>query len=304
MNPSEIPVRLRGHDQWVNWQYIERDGKPGKRPVDPRTAGPAKIDNPATWGTFEQAVSLFQSQDGIDGIGFVLTEDDSVIGFDVDHCIDDEGEYDARAKEVLERTTSYAEYSPSKHGIRLFAIGELVTARNRRGGVEAYEADRYLTVTGDHVDGTPASVESDQEFIDWFVDAFLTAESEEEADATTPRGQRPPRTGLGIASRLSDQNLLEKARQAKNGEKFIDLFQKGNLTGHESRSEADLALCSILAFWSGGNPRQMDRLFRQSALMRDKWDRTHASNGRTYGELTINEAIDRTSEYYDPTYHA
>ena len=68
--------------------------------------------------------------------------------------------------------------------------------------------------------------------------------------------------------------------------------------GYSSQSEADMALCSHLAFWTEKDPAQIDRLFRQSGLMRDKWDRPQA--GTTYGAITIQKAIDNCKEVYTP----
>jgi len=96
-----------------------------------------------------------------------------------------------------------------------------------------------------------------------------------------------------------DDDLLEKARTASNGEKFERLWN-GNTVGYDSQSEADMALCCLLAFWTGGDPMQMDHLFRQSGLHREKWDEVHYADGSTYGKKTIERAIATTSEFYDP----
>ena len=61
-----------------------------------------------------------------------------------------------------------------------------------------------------------------------------------------------------------------------------------------------MALCCLLAFWTGGNATQMDRLFRQSGLYREKWDEVHYADGSTYGEKTVERAIQTTTEYYEP----
>ncbi|WP_449271634.1 phage NrS-1 polymerase family protein, partial [Haloferax profundi] len=66
-------------------------------------------------------------------------------------------------------------------------------------------------------------------------------------------------------------------------------------------SEADMALCCLLAFWTGGDTKQMDTMFRQSGLLRAKWDEVHYADGSTYGGKTIERAIEATSEYYDPS---
>jgi primase-polymerase (primpol)-like protein len=62
-----------------------------------------------------------------------------------------------------------------------------------------------------------------------------------------------------------------------------------------------MALCSLLAFWTGGDAGRVDRLFRDSGLMREKWGEVHFSDGSTYGEKTVERAIAGTSEFYDPS---
>jgi len=110
-----------------------------------------------------------------------------------------------------------------------------------------------------------------------------------------------PTTGTAdVDVDLEDEDLLEKARNASNGEKFERLWN-GNTVGYDSQSEADMALCCLLAFWTGGDRTQMDHLFRQSGLLREKWDEVHYADGSTYGEKTIERAIATTSEFYDRT---
>ena len=65
---------------------------------------------------------------------------------------------------------------------------------------------------------------------------------------------------------LTDEELLEKARNAANGEKSEHLWC-GDIPTYESQSGADMAFCCLLAFWTGGNGQWMDELFRQSELM-------------------------------------
>ena len=85
---------------------------------------------------------------------------------------------------------------------------------------------------------------------------------------------------------LSNSDLIEKARNAKNGSKFCALFDHGDLSAHKGdESAADLALCNILAFWLGGDFNAIDEAFRSSALYRDKWNR------QDYRTKTINDAI-------------
>jgi hypothetical protein len=93
--------------------------------------------------------------------------------------------------------------------------------------------------------------------------------------------------------------VLEKATSAKNSAKFERLWN-GSTGGYDSHSEADMALCFHLAFWTGGDTAQIDRLFRRSGLMRAKWDEVHFADGSTYGEKTVERAVQRADEFYDP----
>jgi DNA-binding transcriptional ArsR family regulator len=96
-----------------------------------------------------------------------------------------------------------------------------------------------------------------------------------------------------------DARLLELARNAKNGAKFARLYDAGDTSGHGSDdSAADLALCVMLAYWTRKDADRMDRLFRQSALMRDKWDEQRGE--KTYGALTISKAIELQENTYTP----
>jgi len=95
---------------------------------------------------------------------------------------------------------------------------------------------------------------------------------------------------------LDDAALLATARRAKNGADF-DRLWSGDTSGHGGDdSAADLALCNALVFWTGNDPAQIDRLFRQSGLMRPKWDSRRGET--TYGAATIAKAIESTRETY------
>lgn len=114
------------------------------------------------------------------------------------------------------------------------------------------------------------------------------------------RGSSPeaaPRSPQSGSANLSDMDLIDKAAAASNGELFRRLWS-GDITGYASHSEADQALCNILAFWTGRDAGRIDRLFRESGLMRDKWDRKQS--GTTYGAITIAKAVRDCKTVYDP----
>jgi len=103
---------------------------------------------------------------------------------------------------------------------------------------------------------------------------------------------------------LSDSDLWDKMfSNAKNGNAIRDLYN-GNIAGHASQSEADMALCGHLAFYTGRDAVKMDSMFKQSSLYREKWDKIHDPAGRrTYGQMTIDKAIANCTKTYNPDYN-
>jgi len=301
--PEAIPETLRERDQWVCWREEERDGKPTKIPVTPEAGGFASATESETWASFETALDYTETEHA-DGIGFVFTDDDPIVGVDLDDCRDPEtDDVDDAALDIIERLDSYTEVSPSGTGYHVLITGALPEGRNRRGSVELYDTARFFTVTGDHVDRTPTRVARRQDALTAIHREYVQEAECDTAPESEQRGDaddRSPTTGVAdVDVDLEDEDLLEKARNASNGEKFERLWN-GNTVGYDSQSEADMALCCLLAFWTGGDQTQMDQLFRQSGLIREKWDDVHYADGSTYGEKTIERAIATTSEFYDP----
>jgi len=211
---------------------------------------------------------------------------------DLDHCREPpEGEVEPWASGIVERLDSYAEVSPSGTGIRIIAKGTLPPKGRKNGHFEIYETGRYLTFTGQKLESAPADILPRQDVINE-VHAEIFGKAVEKAKRKTPA---PP----GGRASLDDVALIEKASTARNGEKFYKLW-RGDTMGYPSESEADLALCSILSFWSGGDAVAIDHLFRQSGLYRDKWDERRSSDGRTFGEMTISKALAGATEFYSP----
>lgn len=287
-NPDTIPAELKAIPQWVLWRLEERDGKPTKTPyqVNGRMA---KVNDPLTWTRFDSALATYQAG-GYDGLGIVLTKENRIVGTDLDKCLNPEtGELEADAARIASALPTYCEISPSGRGLRLFGFGTLPQGGRRKGKVEMYTDGRYLTVTGNRFNGHDSLADITTEI------AAVHARIFAKVTTVPPVDSKPGPAG---ALNLDDAALIEKATRAKNGSEFARLWSGDTSVHGGDESAADLALCNLLAFWSNGDAARIDRLFRQSGLFRPKWDKPHFSDGRTYGQATIDKAIAGMSEGY------
>jgi len=153
--------QLKRDPKWVAWKYEQRgkSEKPTKPPINPHTGRKAKINDPSHWSSYDEAVARKQ-RDKLAGVGYVLTDDDDLTGADLDDVRDPQtGEVQGWVMDILELGESYAEVSPSGKGIRIFWRGKVEKATtNKKKNVEIYGDGRYLTITGDHIEGTPLDI--------------------------------------------------------------------------------------------------------------------------------------------------
>jgi putative DNA primase/helicase len=280
-----IPRELRARRQWLPWDYDERDGKLTKVPR-------GKVNNPRSWMPYELACGAVRSKSAhADGIGYVLSHADPFVGVDLDACMSD-GVLAPDAQAIIDAFDSYWEISPSGNGVHIFVMGEWpVWARNRArgawgGSLEVYDGVRFLTITGEG-HGRIAACQPQLDEL-----STLLGRAEPTASGPFDWDQKPP---LGVGFDGSDEQLLQRARAAGNSWQFEALYDRGELASYDDdASRADLALVGMLAFWTGPDPQRIDRLFRGSALYREKWER------EDYSARTIQLALaDRDeSDYY------
>jgi putative DNA primase/helicase len=285
---ENIPEELKRLDQWVGWRWQKIGTKWTKVPYDLKTNHNASTDDPETWSAYELA-----SEAGHEGIGFVFSETDPYCGIDLDGCVDQQtGELSKEAKAIISRLASYSEISPSGSGVKVFVKASLASLGPRRKnparGIEVYDSLRFFTVTG-HImsSGTAEGINERQEAVDALYRWLFP-----EPSAATPAASGAV-SGVPANTDLDDQTILSKAWGAANGDKFARLWN-GDTSGYGSHSEADLALCSMLAFWTGPDPARIEELFSQSGLNRGKWQDRPA-----YRKKTVEKALSTMSEFYD-----
>jgi len=328
-NYDNVPTELKTLPNWVGFRvwWEDKENKHKKMPVDiwatvaakkeDPTAWkdiPAESNNPKTWCDFDTALAWLKDKKPHKKykwhIGFAF-DGKGICGIDLDKCIGEDGTVSDFAKEILQKVRSYTEISPSGKGLHIIAkCGEpFAGAGMNKPEIEIYQSGRFFTVTGKRYDGSSEVTADCTESILGIYNSFSgilngtlgvntgsndTTKGMSDADENTAVNAT---SATGGASSMSDSELLDKARASKGGSKFEALWS-GDCNGYKSQSEADLALCSSLAFWTADDAGRMDRLFRQSGLYREKWDKLHGA--QTYGQKTIAQALAQPHEVYKP----
>lgn len=275
---------LENQKIWVCWNWSTRNGNRTKVPIASSgcTTG---TDEPyrCTWVTKAEAERAAKEK-GYDGIGFVLP-----VGYfflDIDKRALD----DPYVQMMLERFDSYAEVSVSGTGIHIYGRcdpSRIPTYIDKDGktrlsrefymkspnNVELYYGgitNRFAVFTGNAIRDVPLCD---------CTDALLTT-----LDKDMRRKKKSKKTAATAVVPTThdadeDFDILADLRRAKNKEKFIALYDRGDMSeylhtdGTADQSRADCALCALIAFRVGPDPETIDRLFRGSALYREKWER-------------------------------
>lgn len=285
---DNIPQELRELPNWICWKAVP-DPKShsgiSKKPIDPKDGTYASSTSPETWTDFDTAV---RTSKNYSGIAFCF-EKSGYFGVDLDDFQDDlkdffDGGSGGVIGEFVNTLQSYAELSQSGNGIHIICKGKLPKSGRKRGKFEMYDSGRYFCMTG-NVCSKFTGIKECTEAIKPLHEKYIGG------------GKEPtPSFDSNINLSTADE-IVTAALNSKNGSKFETLY-RGNFSAYGSHSEADMALCSMLAFWTGRDAQKMDVIFRSSGLMRDKWDRKQA--GSTYGALTIQKAIACCNEVYSP----
>ena len=280
---DKLPSELKENALFCLWKYEERDGKIQKVPyqVNGRRADHT---NRKTFSDYQSVVANLSGYDGI-AVGTF----DYIGQIDIDHCVFG-GKLTELAQHIVTAVDSYAEISPSGTGVHISCSVKGIQydkkryyVNNQKIGLEVYVAPfvtHTMSVTGNALNNK--GIEDRTDAVKEILEKYMVKpEKPQKAKSKAP------------GSYLSDESVISKALSSKQSEKFKALWS-GDIPDDKSHSEADQALCTMLAFWCGGDTAQMDRLFRQSGLMREKWER------EDYSSMTLENAAALTTEFYKP----
>ena len=313
---AKVPQEMKNLRRWIGFKIEIRDGKKTKVPYNAISGSYGSSTDSNTWTSFKIAL-MGCAKYRFDGIGFCLgkNEDDgsNISGVDLDNH--GEEDFEALSRDFIDTLNSYTEYSPSGKGIHIIVKGKKPEGRCRKDNIEMYGNGRFFTVTGNVINATTIN-EREKELTQLW-EKYLKEEPREIYQPVSDDfegfafGNSAPRNNYssynGVVN-LSDEEVLDAIRNSGNSDKFFSLYD-GNMSAYgDDHSKADAALCQYLAFWTRCDKFQMDRLFRRSGLMREKWDQRRNETNRngvvlssgTYGSQTIELAISCQRDVYNP----
>ena len=262
---EHIPAELIAYPQWVCWRYVQSGTgkKPDKRPLNPRNLHNAGVHWPNTWSTFEHAYTIYRQygQSGLSGIGFVLTRNDPFVGVDMDNCMSN-GELSYHAEIVADHLCSYTEVSPSGAGIRILVACAEFSRNVRQPALEVYSHSRFLTVTGQHLDGTPETVSSVG------ADTIEALFSEREAAAKAPLQVRTK----PLLDAAVDPDLWQCIfAHDRFGEQHLRRYGGDTSLDGGDHSLTVIRLLNCLARWTQCDAARMRTMMLMSPLANEKW---------------------------------
>lgn len=297
MDYSGVPQELKELSNWglFRKEWDARKGKYNKYPINAENGELAKSNDPSTWTSFAHAFEKV-NQYGAAGLAFFIQPPYMLI--DLDHCFEDiqrvkGGDHENEVADFIDRTQSYTELSVSGEGIHIIAKGKFPGPKRHHNNVEMYPEERFIALTGNvfgkAVDQINTVSDDDLKYL---YQTYLDQQGKVIPLSDDVAGPSEPST-------LTANQVIEKALASAQGPKFKK-FMDGDWQdmGYTSHSDADQGFANILAFWCAKDKGLMDEVFRQSKMYRPKWDEKRGKG--TYADLTLNEAINKTPNVYQP----
>lgn len=313
---------LGRYNQFILVQFLPSDKQPGKTdkfPINPKTFKKGDAHDPSIWLSHAEAHALAESMGHGWGVGFTITAADPFACLDIDRCLQPDGvSWSPHALELLKQFPGAVELSNSGKGLHVWGQYASVPAHSKRNaahGIELYTEKRFIAL------GTQASgmMYDLTDVLPGFINQWFPARAELEADSEAWTSTSVPGY-IGYADNsFGDTDLIARIQRSNsrskdanavflddpqlptvadlwnaNGDILAKRYPPDNQHDLYNRSLADSALAFHLAWLTGHNCERIDRLMKQSQLIRDKWN---VDVHRTYLRDTILKATADKSKF-------
>ena len=267
---DNIPMELKLIPRWCMWKFMEvgedEQKKWSKIPMQ-INGHRGSSTNADTWTDFLTAQNAYE-KGGFDGVGFVFTGEDNLVGIDIDDCVNlDTTEINAFAQDILARVQGYAEISPSGTGLKIFTRAEIQKAHvDHDKGLEIYPKSRYFTITGHKLGG---SIPADpQDITSWIPARNINADDDAFSNYS------PPVDGWDLAR--VEQELLSQM----DPDCHYDLWREIGMALHH-QFQGDVEALNAWDTWSEGSSKYTTSGTHSCHV---KWN-TFRGNGTTLRSL-------------------
>ena len=302
------------------------EGKFQKIPYSCLTGRKTGSDKPEEWCNYQEAIEGIRKF-GLHGLGIELGGEgqDKIVGLDIDHITDENGEYVYEARDVVNRLMSYAwiEKSISGSGLHAIVKGNFKTPENQKrvGNFEMYDEGRFFTISGNainlNITKSNEGVKALREIHKVYMSKTNTSVKEKSNNDSYLKVEYENEKELYSTDEILRRcyNSWDRRKDLNNGiNKFDDIYN-GNFYGYfkekkkvddktieveGSQNIADYWLINQVRFF-GATKKQADEIMRMSRLMRDKWDSQRGKN-ESYGSITINMVYSENKEVFNPSY--
>lgn len=313
MSPLELALKAGGplsplaaHRQFILVKLVPLpNGKTDKLPINAHSGDVVSAHDPTNWLAAGEAVQMLQLYGDCYCVGFVFTTNDPFWFLDIDSAWDGAAWSPLAQRLCAQLSGAAVEVSQSGRGLHLFGTGACPphACKAVAHGLEFYTEGRFVALTGTGATGL-ASFDAST-LLPGLVAEFFPpiAERDDRKWSDQPVPEYGPER--------PDAEVIERALAARgsiSGARFADLWNRNvpvlqqhypaDAEPFYDESSADGALAMHLAFWTGKNHEQMQRLMWQSQLVREKW-----SKHRTYVATTVTTACARGGSVYTGGVH-
>lgn len=293
-----VPEQFGNQKRWVVWKMETRKGKKTKVPYHPNGKMASSTDK-KTWVDYETAAAAANTK-AFDGVGIIFTPSMTLLGIDLDHCVTGDKVTHALKEPIekfIEKADTYCELSPSKEGLHLFLQIEepLELLTNKKAPFELYTKGRYFTVTnkpfGEVKNIRTVSKEEAEELL-----ALIGYPWKTDTKPVTPS----PAAAVSLSDPLDDKEVLQKMFASKKGDEIKATYDGNTDAFDNDESKADASLLAHLAFYTGRNSEQMERLWMASPL----GSREKTQKRSEYRAASIKFAVEHCKDVYTPPLHS